>query len=61
MWISKKKWKSLDKRIADLEVQFQGQQVKPDFLVSGFSGLSHLNQAFREVLSECRREDISLT
>lgn len=26
MWISKKRWESLEKRIADLEVQVQGQQ-----------------------------------
>lgn len=25
MWISKKKWQTLEKRIADLEDQFQGQ------------------------------------
>jgi len=61
MWISKKKWESLDKRIADLEVQFQGQQVKPDFLVSGPDELSHLKQAFREVLAETKSRDQSLT
>lgn len=31
MWISKKKWESLEKRIADLEVQVQSQlKVKID-------------------------------
>lgn len=55
--ISKKKWESL--RIADLEGQVQGQQVKPDFLVSGPYGLSQLKQAFREVLLVCRIEDNS--
>ena len=28
MWISKKRWESLEKRIADLEGQVQGQQVQ---------------------------------
>lgn len=27
MWISKKKYRQLEKRIADLEVQVQGQQI----------------------------------
>lgn len=27
MWISKKKWKELQKRTADLEVQVQNQQI----------------------------------
>lgn len=26
MWISKKKWQDLEKRVADLEVQVQGQR-----------------------------------
>ncbi len=31
MWISKKKWQALEKRVADLEVQVQGQlDVKID-------------------------------
>ncbi len=34
MWVSKKKWESLEKRIADLEGQVQGQQVERDFLAS---------------------------
>ena len=28
MWISKKKWEALEKRIADLELQVQSQQEK---------------------------------
>ncbi len=28
MWVSKKKFKALEKRIADLEVQVQGQQIQ---------------------------------
>lgn len=28
MWISKKKWKSLEERTADLEVRVQSQQEK---------------------------------
>ena len=30
MWISRKKWEALEKRIADLEVQVQSQQEKVD-------------------------------
>lgn len=30
MWISKKKWEALEKRVADLEKQIQGQQVQKD-------------------------------
>lgn len=30
MWISKKKWKSLEERTADLEKQVQSQQKKVD-------------------------------
>lgn len=28
MWISKKKWESLEKRVADLEVQVRSQQER---------------------------------
>ena len=28
MWISKKKWKALEKKVADLEREVQGQQIK---------------------------------
>ena len=27
MWVSKKKWRDLNKRIADLEQKFQSQQI----------------------------------
>lgn len=30
MWISKKKWQQLEKRIADLERQVQSQQIRVD-------------------------------
>lgn len=33
MWISKKRWESLEKRIADLEVQFQGQQLIQELVI----------------------------
>lgn len=46
MWVSKKKWRSLEKRVADLEVQVRGQQEiisdnseipKVSFLIDGRS------------------------
>lgn len=33
MWISKKRWESLEKRIADLEVQVQGQQLIQELVI----------------------------
>ncbi|SET71989.1 hypothetical protein SAMN05443270_1108 [Lacrimispora sphenoides] len=27
MWISKKKWEALEKRVADLEIKSQGRQI----------------------------------
>lgn len=32
MWITKKKFEALEKRIADLEVQVQSQQIVIDYL-----------------------------
>lgn len=33
VWISKKRWESLEKRIADLEVQVQGQQLIQELVI----------------------------
>ena len=32
MWISKKKWQALKKRVADLEVEVQGQLIKNEVI-----------------------------
>ena len=32
MWISKKKWQALEKRVADLEVEVQGQLIKNEVI-----------------------------
>ena len=32
MWISRKKWNALEKRVADLEVEVQGQRVKDEVI-----------------------------
>ncbi len=32
MWISRKKWNALEKRVADLEMEVQGQRVKDEVI-----------------------------
>ena len=32
VWISKKKWQALEKRVADLEVEVQGQLIKNEVI-----------------------------
>lgn len=37
MWISKKRWKALEKKVADLEEQIQCQQEKVIFFLTLFA------------------------
>lgn len=45
MWISKKRWNALEKRVADLEKENQGRQLKP-------CDVKKLSQALSEKLKE---------
>ncbi len=38
MWISKKKWEALEKRVADLEGQIQGQRASERFIPEDSNG-----------------------
>jgi len=38
MWVSKKKWEQMQKKIADLEGQVQGQQVSDQFVPEDSNG-----------------------
>lgn len=48
MWISKKKWDALEKRVADLEKKQDRQN-----LVNVSTVTSRLNQKIQERLTEC--------
>lgn len=41
MWISKKKWNQLEKRVADLEGQVQGQKLKKDLIRNPYDKRFH--------------------
>lgn len=45
MWISKKRWNALEKRVADLEKENQDRQLKP-------CDVKKLSQALSEKLKE---------
>lgn len=53
MWISKKKWKSLEERTADLEVRVQSQQEK----LEAFCNLWIERQKMRSKASPKHRRD----
>lgn len=59
MWISKKKWAALEKRVADLEGQVQGQAVmafRPSISVSSFAkDQKQLRELSAEILKEAVR------
>lgn len=54
VWVSRKRMESMEKRIADLEVQVQSQQsngeISIDYLIDNFT------QKFREYLSKQSKE-----
>ena len=62
MWISNKKFKGLEKRIADLEVQVQGQQKVIDQLHvdASKSPKQDLGEAFRCATNAHRRYSIEV-
>lgn len=55
MWIPKKKWKALEKRIADLEKTVRSQQEK-DFQGINHQGLSRLESP-EKLFSQCVPSD----
>lgn len=54
MWISKKRLKALEKRIADLEVQVQSQQV--DITFDGRELSRSIVQSLREAIRDIPEE-----
>ena len=47
MWISKKKWKAIEKKVADLEEKVQGQQ---NVMVDSNHIYERMKQSFEEQL-----------
>lgn len=51
MWVSKKKWNELNKKVADLETTIQDQQ---GFLVKHIKNHEKENKDFRKAISEVK-------
>lgn len=53
MWISKKRWQLLEKKIADLEVQVQSQQ---EIMMEYMNGYENETNELKEVLENAKKE-----